>query len=108
MVSVLKRPGSRLLYLTAELYEQGLITENQKVLLKRKSPLLLSWSADRQCWTDRILQNDTNLMSAAEVIVDSNVLKQGLKDFALRLESHAQEEEKHKKKNRRASPSGSG
>lgn len=50
---------SRLLYLTAELYEHGLITEKHKHLLKH-----------------RILENDTNLMSAAEVIVDSNVLKQ--------------------------------
>ena len=36
MVSVLKRAGSRLLYLTAELYEHGLITEKHKHLLKRK------------------------------------------------------------------------
>jgi len=36
-MDVLQRSGSRLLYLTSELFEEGKINEKHKRLLKRKS-----------------------------------------------------------------------
>ena len=41
----------------------------------------------------KILKNDANLMRAAEHISDSNELKQQLRDYSLRLEFQAKEEE---------------
>ena len=58
-MDLLQRSGSRLLFLTAELYDEGRISEHHKHLVKHK-----------------IFNNEPNLFQAVQVIQDKDLLKQ--------------------------------
>jgi len=75
-MELLQRSGSRLLFLTAELFEEGRISEYHKHLVKHK-----------------IFINDPNLFQAVQVIQDEDLLKQQIVDYAIRLHDQLQLEQ---------------
>ena len=68
MVEQLQRPISKLLFLTAEMFEEKLIDSEQSQKLKQ-----------------RIFMEDKNLISAMETTTDMQALKTGLISYSIRL-----------------------
>ena len=87
-MDLLQRSGSRLLFVTSELFDEGKIDEQHKRLLKCKyytqshsnnlgqANLIGTVFVSLLRALVKILHNDSNLLQAAEHISDSNELKQ--------------------------------
>ena len=74
-MDILQRSGSRLLFLTAELFEEGIIEERHKRRLKCKYKLDESCSFWSFIIVVKILWNDEPLLNATKNISDSTLLK---------------------------------